>query len=567
MAIISTCYIIFIFTLCFAKFHASSPCERLYFDHGDESRMPYVQLVGIYRKFNESNGHPMFKHEERNYIFEYINTNGENSMAFKYLNLSTSKRSDVGLYVKMKSDFAGKSWQRLMRNGHTVQPYQKFVSYWGYYDWQSESYRYLYRRDAMKLVCVPNDVFRCSSGRVYFNRTFTSLDNAGVLHNHLSDYFEEMVAGYNSYKNNRKIYRHSRITKLILFYQRPFWVVKQEGYSPILRAKDSAFWPEYITSVWEISRGSTWERFTNPTGIRCRGLPIRVINGTSPSCAEWNPCLNGGTCRQNSLTNETVCICGEAYRGPTCSKVSPRCNKYINPSSARQISNYRREESSFASVFCRKSYQPSFFISQCQQGNYLFEWTSPQRCRYVPPQISAAKASVTMQKLLLKQRNRRSTTSYRTKTPDWFRPLVLAIVPLLQILIPTIHMIIGLKKGKSALRIISLHAFITYIWWLLYLFVCGASKCAQYGEGLGDLVIMGFIMVLFSYFFMLIESCYSSEKQYIANLSTDISVVEYVNKLKNTDPVRQMTIECYHMETRTRTVTYTDAQGNTQTRL
>ena len=585
MAIISTCCILFF--LCYVRFHASEPtsepttCERLYFDHGHTSQMPYVQLTGIYRKINESNGHPMFKHEQRNYIFEYINAKGENSMAFTYLNPSTLQRSIMGLNVKMKSEFRGESWQSLISNGNTVQPYQKFISYWSYYDWQSESYHHLYRRDAMKLVCVPNDVFRCSSGRVYFNATFTSLDDGGVLHNHLTDYFEEKLGVYNSYKSDRKIYRHSRKTKWKLYYQSPYWMVKHEGYTPFLRARDSAFRPEYITSVWETVRGSSWERFTNPVGIRCRGLPQKIINGTVPSCSEWNPCLNGGVCIKSNLTNETVCICGEAYRGPTCSEVSPRCQKYLYPSTVRQVVIYGLEESNFASVFCKKSYQPSFFISQCQQGSVSSKWTSQQQCRYVPPTTKTkttkvpvtvrtprkTKAPVTVRTFPWWRRPKQQKKPFNFDDYYWSKPVLLAIVPLLQVAIPSIHMILGIMKDKSALRIISLHAFITYIVWLIYLFGCNASQCHQYGEVMEDFTIMGIVMVILSYFYMLIEACCSPENEYIASISADVSVVDYVNKLRSTDPVRIMMIECYHMETRTRTVYYTDAQGNTQTRL
>ena len=165
-------------------------------------------------------------------------------------------------------------------------------------------------------------------------------------------------------------------------------------------------------------------------------------------------------------------------------------------------------------------------------------------------------------------RTRRSYGSNRTKqSDDWSVPVVMPVVILLQILVPSIHGCIAVYKKKSACRVLSLHAFFTFICWLIYLTVCGASKCAAEGTVFGLLVVMSFIMIFISYLFMLIESFYSDEKEYITNIVPDVSAIEFVNKLRNTDPKRAMLIECYHFETRTRTVTSTDAQGNTQTTL
>ena len=157
--------------------------------------------------------------------------------------------------------------------------------------------------------------------------------------------------------------------------------------------------------------------------------------------------------------------------------------------------------------------------------------------------------------------------SRRKQSNDWSVPVVMPVAILLQILVPSIHAFIAIYKKKSACRVLSLHAFFSFICWLIYLTVCGASQCAAQGTVFGLLLVMSFIMIFISYLFMLIESCYSDEKEYITNIVPDISAIEFVNKMRDTDPKRVMLIECYHFETRTRTVTTTDAQGNTQTSL
>ena len=127
-------------------------------------------------------------------------------------------------------------------------------------------------------------------------------------------------------------------------------------------------------------------------------------------------------------------------------------------------------------------------------------------------------------------------------------------------------MFIAIYKDKSACRVLSLHAFISYIFWWLYYIGCVSTKCAKHGQVLGDFAIMCIVMLGCCYVLMLVESCLSPEKQYVSSILADTSAIEFVNQLKNTDPQRVMSIECYHWETRTRTVYYTDSNGNTQTR-
>ena len=73
-----------------------------------------------------------------------------------------------------------------------------------------------------------------------------------ALHNYLTDYFEELSGGYNDYKNYRKKYRHSRQSYWILYYESPYWKVRNDQSllnRAFLRAKDSFFMPEYIVRV------------------------------------------------------------------------------------------------------------------------------------------------------------------------------------------------------------------------------------------------------------------------------------------------------------------------------
>eukprot|EP00794_Sanderia_malayensis_P013884 gene13884-15332_t len=77
---------------------------------------------------------------------------------------------------------------------------------------------------------------------------------------------------------------------------------------------------------------------------------------------------------------------------------------------------------------------------------------------------------------------------------------------------------------------------------------------------------MSIVMIVFSYLYILVESCLSAENQYISNILQDESAMDFVNTLKRKRVERNMMVECWHMETRTRTVYYTDSNGNQQSR-
>ena len=529
-------------------------CDRIYFNHGDETKMPYVQLDGIYKMQTFHDGYPIYKHEQRNYYFEYLDSNDENLMAFSIYIASKPRRSYIGVKATMTHNFKSQNWVQQITD--SIQPFHKFILKWEYYDWQSQTHISM-TRDAVSLICVPDDVYRCSSQRVYFNTTFTSSQSGVVLHNHLEDYFEELTGGYSDYKNFRKKYRHNKQSDWLLYYESPYWKVKNDRSSfntPFLRAKDSSFRPEYITASWQHLDGS-WKSFSNPVGIRCRGLVQYHGDGSVKTCNDANPCLHGGACVDSKLTNETVCRCGELLTGLRCAQKQKQCSKYIYDSnSVQDVVIYGLESSNFASVFCKENYKPRFFLSQCVTARYSSSWSPRKQCYFSPSTTP------------------RTNVRHLQEKPFNFddypaaRPVLLSVVCLLQVLVPCIHMVVGMYRGKSGLRIISIHAFISYVCWWTYFVGCQIEDCPSYGEVLSDFTIMSFVMIPLCYIYMLIESCCSAENQYVSSILTDVSAIDFVDRLKRTDPQRIMMIECYHWETRTRTVYYTDSNGNTQTR-
>ena len=545
-------------------------CDRLYFNHGDETKIPYVQLEGIYRKYADGGGHPIFKHEQRNYYFQYLNNNGENLMVFSFFHSSKTKRVYIGLRAHMANEFMSPNWIEKITD--EVHPFQTFIIRWQYYDWQSKTHISV-GSAAVSLTCVPQDVFRCSSEKIFFNSTFASFIDGTELHNYTTDYFEEMTDGDDDYMNYRKKFRHSRQTNWIMYYESPYWKVKNDRYSfykPFLRAKDSSFRPEYITAAWQHLDGSTWKSFTNPVGIRCRGFLQENVNGTVKLCSDSDPCLNGGICVNSKLTNETICRCNESYTGRVCRSVQKRCSAYLHDSTSVQgVVVYGLESSNFASIFCKEDYRPQYFLSQCVTTRYSSNWSPQKRCYYSP----STKQTTTRRRHPPTTPHSRSDRG-KHKEPFNFdnypaaRTVTLIVFFLLQVLVPCIHMTIARYLGKSRLRVISMHAFISYVCWWIYFLGCKAVGCQNHGRVLVDLNIMSNIMIPLCYIFMLIESCCSPiEKKYVSSILADVAVVNFVEKLKRTDPEILMMVECYHWETRTKIVTKTDANGNTKVRV
>lgn len=102
---------------------------------------------------------------------------------------------------------------------------------------------------------------------------------------------------------------------------------------------------------------------------------------------------------------------------------------------------------------------------------------------------------------------------------------------------------------------------------MVYLIIGFAIKLGFYGLLFGILLIIAIIFVIALPIVFLIESWNSSERQYIKNLSSLTSAADRIESIRNTQPTVCMNAECYHFETRTRTVYYTDANGNTQSRI
>ena len=525
----------------------NSLCDRIYFNHGDETKMPYVQLEGIYSIQTFYNGYPIYKHEQRNYYFEYLDSNDGNLMAFNVLDTSKSQRSYVGLRASMTQTFNSPNWVQQITD--SIQPFHKFIFKWEYYDWQSQTHISI-TGDAVSLICVPSDVYRCSSQRIHFNTTFTNSHDGEVFYNHLNDYFEELTGGYNAYKNYRKKYRHSRNSDWLLYYENPYWKVKSDKSSsntPFVRVKDSSLRPEYITATWQHLDGS-WKSFFNHVGIRCRGVVQYHGDGSVKTCKDSNPCLNSGTCVDSKSTNEAICHCRESFTGPICEQKQRQCSTFLyDETTVKHVVVHELESSSFASVFCKENYKPQYFLSQCVIAGNSTRWMLNGGCFSSNPNESK-EAPLTFDDYLA------------------IRLILPVAVCGLQFLATGIHIAVALCRKRKYLRILSAHAFLSFVCWAMYFLGCTIANCLRYGKVFNDLLKISYVITPLSYVAMLFESTRSEERDYISSILTHVSVINFVDKLKRTVPQRKMTVCCYHWETRMRLGRCADANGNSALR-
>ena len=124
----------------------------------------------------------------------------------------------------------------------------------------------------------------------------------------------------------------------------------------------------------------------------------------------------------------------------------------------------------------------------------------------------------------------------------------------------------GFHKNASLWRIISMHLFFSFYLWMVYLVGCEISQCTQYGRIFVYLKTFGIVMLCMSSVYTFIESIFSHELDYLRNIIQDETAWGYIQKMHQVAPRIGMVVECYHFETRSRVVYYTDANGNRQSR-
>lgn len=121
------------------------------------------------------------------------------------------------------------------------------------------------------------------------------------------------------------------------------------------------------------------------------------------------------------------------------------------------------------------------------------------------------------------------------------------------------------KATAKLSRIYSLYAYVTFWIFVLYLILVCTTRLFG-GVVFICLAIIAAIFILVNYIVVLIEYFkWCGERKYIGNLSSSVFAGVRIQAIRSTQPFLHRRAECYHYETRTRTVT-TYINGNLSTR-
>jgi len=123
------------------------------------------------------------------------------------------------------------------------------------------------------------------------------------------------------------------------------------------------------------------------------------------------------------------------------------------------------------------------------------------------------------------------------------------------------------QKNVKLSVIISLYYYVSFWLFMFYLIFAFSAKAGQYGQLFGVIATIALICVIMLPFIFMVESYCSSDWKYIKNLKPISSDTRGIESIADAKPYVTMHAECFHYETRYRTVSYTDANGNMQTRL
>ena len=127
---------------------------------------------------------------------------------------------------------------------------------------------------------------------------------------------------------------------------------------------------------------------------------------------------------------------------------------------------------------------------------------------------------------------------------EWVRWILLTLTIFFQFFLPIFHTATRNGKGQS-FRVLSLHSFFAFYAWLSFYICCTVLQCHRYGQIMHDLTIFCNVMLPICYLILVSESCVSAELLSITNVLVDISLTDYIESLRKTNPGRFCIVKCY----------------------
>ncbi|XP_048576858.1 uncharacterized protein LOC5521493 [Nematostella vectensis] len=611
-------------------------CSKIFFQNVDEDAIPYkVVMDGVYIKQpGNHNNFPVYFCNSTGLFFYYdVSSDGS-----KYLLFAKDFKSYFGVGAELKSHANPVNW---MSTGSLNRKdiFGELVYKWKYWS-MKDSINYYVNKNPTA-VCVDEDFIECDSNSVYMTTTITDGSSGATLNDPKTDYFSRRIGDF---KNLRPVYYQSTARWYLYYDGNGYWIMSTSRYNTafsssgtILRVKDLAMRPEFITNKWYIYYYG-WIETKGNVSMRCRG-----IQHGSNGCAIGSPCGSNGKCIY-TFGNETVCDCNPGYTGQRCT-INKQCVvPSLNTGEIGGKYETERVPGSKMVLFCNKGISLSWRFGVCVDGSSSPYWSREGSACHLPytappPTWSSwTNTRAPWSPWSAPTRPPGGSSRKRVDFDDYpaLLPSVLTIAILLQILLPLLIWLgalcfkscketgeetedesrlqeftcnietrlqevaraetpeeqaqkvreyqdavrryqaetesrdkkrkRGLYRNASFFRLYSMGMWISFIMWCVFLIGCRASKCGQYGTIMVYLLVMAIVMVCVAPVIFLLESLCSHERSYITNIMKDETAWDYIKRMQQVAPVINMVVECYHYETRTRVVYYTDANGNQQSR-
>ncbi|XP_078380020.1 uncharacterized protein LOC144662966 [Oculina patagonica] len=521
-------------------------CPRIFFQNINEETMPYKMIEGVYIKQNDSyNNFPVFRRESDSDLRLYYHIDKKSNKLLVFgNNFGDGSFFQFGVASRLSSDPL--SW---LSSGtlNKSDVFSGLVQQWQYYNKRDQTdYNVPTTASSpmIKAVCVDEDFRECNSDRVYLNELFDD-KNGTILNDPTTDYFHR-VEGL--FRNLRPVYKHSAVS-WYLQYVESYWVIS-ESYRPsnseenvILRVKDLAIRPEYITKTWS-QWSAGWRDMPN-LRVFCRG--VTSMSNICPS----NPCYNNATCVYTS-GNETLCLCTSGFTGTKCS-VNKQCpTPHPEASTEHGLKYLEKRPGNLLVSFCRGS-PPSTRFYLCVDSDDNSSWSGQgSRCR---------------------ENEEKKEETTQSSTTNW--DILVIAISLLVVMVFSLLIIqlfylrrqsvkeadrrmeqvvyyrsifdeINDRRVKLDVNIrswgrtTSMEVYFSFYLWLFFLIYSHVASQEP-------LRIFAIVMLCLSYMIVLIESFFCEELEYLKNIIEDESASEYIQRMHDVPPKINMVVECYHL--------------------
>jgi len=415
----------------------------------------------------------------------------------------------------------------------------------------------------VKPVCVDQNFGFCTSGILRPSVSSVGSNDLNVLVPKMNTtisisvsriYFKLYPGQFHDVRPVYEMISDTSTTSYYLFHMNGKWKVSTmiRPGTEVLEMESNAMRVEYEQqSEWYATgKDGGWES-SDIHHLECSRQAADDIDCRSASA---DACHNGGSCHIDSAGVST-CICTLDYTGIRCEQPVASCDPPV--SSGSPWFAFSEREGSIMSMFCSSG---GVVLSVCDGSVWR-----PSRCE-ASEDTSSAMPRITSTPL----------PHFRGRHPSGNIALVIASLVGVQLVLPFIcycciscckfdeNKLISEERAQARKRLTKFiracSGFFYFSWWawfayLIY-YLCMWHGCvALDGATVWSAVaIMAIVCVLLLYIVVLCESICSHEYEYLTKVRDVMAVEEQISRMKTEPPTIKFKADCWHPETRTRTV-------------